>query len=163
MKKFELIPSDRDGMFRIKAVRDVAGLSTVYGRAQVFKYAHVSDSYVSGNAIVSDYAQLLDGAYVSDNAYVRDYAYVIGTHVAGNARVSGRARVSSIDDYIVFKNWWSSGRYFTWTRSDDMWSVGCFHGTGDELVAKAYKDSTLSGRGYERCVRYVQALLDESE
>ena len=78
--------------------------------------------------------------------------------VYGNAAVWGNAEVVNNADYIVFKNWWSSGRYFTWTRSNNMWQVGCFYGTGEELIAKAYKDSELSGREYERIVRYVEAI-----
>lgn len=39
-----------------------------------------------------------------------------------------------------------------------MWQVGCFYGTGKELIEKAYKDSELSGREYERIVRYVEAI-----
>ena len=78
--------------------------------------------------------------------------------VCGNANVCGDAKVTNNRDYIVFKNWWSSGRYFTWTRSNNKWSVGCFYGTGEELIAKAYKDSELSGREYERIVRYVEAI-----
>jgi hypothetical protein len=39
-----------------------------------------------------------------------------------------------------------------------MWKVGCFHGTGEELIAKAYKDSELSGKCYEASVRYVEEL-----
>jgi len=70
----------------------------------------------------------------------------------GNARVYGDA------DCIVFKNSWSSGRYFTWTKSNDMWRVGCFYGTGDELVKKAYADSELSGKCYEAYVELVAKL-----
>jgi len=65
--------------------------------------------------------------------------------------------------YIVFKNFWSSGRYFTWTRSNNMWRVGCFYGTGEELIAKAYKDSEKSGREYERVVRYVESILADEQ
>ena len=79
--------------------------------------------------------------------------------VHGNAQIFGDALVHSRNDYIVFKNWWSSGRYFTWTRSNNMWSVGCFYGTGDELVKKAYADSELSGREYERIVKYVESIV----
>ena len=39
-----------------------------------------------------------------------------------------------------------------------MWKVGCFRGTGDELIAKAYKDSELSGRCYEAIVRAQEAI-----
>ena len=75
----------------------------------------------------------------------------------------GDAIVCGDADYIVFKNWWSSGRYFTWTRSNNMWSVGCFYGTGEELIKKAYADSKKSGREYERVVKFVQSILEEEE
>ena len=81
--------------------------------------------------------------------------------VYGNAEVCGNAKVEKESDYIVFKNWWSSGRYFTWTRSNDMWSVGCFYGTGEELIKKAYSDSEKKGREYERIVRYVESIKSE--
>ena len=88
------------------------------------------------------------------NAKVFDSALVYG-----NAKISGSAEIKEDSDYIVFKNWWSSGSYFTWTRSNNMWKVGCFYGTGKELIAKAYKDSELSGREYERVVNYVEAII----
>ena len=78
--------------------------------------------------------------------------------VSGNAQVSGNARVKKTADYIVLKNNWSSGRYFTYTLSNKMWKVGCFYGTGEELIKKAYSDSELSGKCYEAAVRYVEAL-----
>ena len=92
-------------------------------------------------------------------------AWVYGSAwVYGDACVSDSARVSDSADYIVFKNWWSSGRYFTWTRSNNMWRVGCFYGTGEELIKKAYADSEKSGREYERVVKYVESILaDEKE
>ena len=83
--------------------------------------------------------------------------------VCGNAKVCGNAEVCGDADYIVFKNWWSSGRYFTWTRSNNMWSVGCFYGTGEELIKKAYADSEKSGREYERVVKFVQSILEDEK
>lgn len=83
-----------------------------------------------------------DNAWVSDNAWVFGDARVYGdAKVCGDARASGNARVCDNADYIVFKNFWSSGRYFTWTRSNNKWCVGCFYGTGVELIKKAYADS----------------------
>ena len=105
---------------------------------------------LSGNAWVFGDARVSGNAEVSGNALVFGYARVFG-----DARVSGNA------DYIVFKNWWSSGRYFTWTRSNNMWIVGCFYGTGKELIKKAYADSEISGREYERIVKYVEQLKQE--
>lgn len=78
--------------------------------------------------------------------------------VYGNAQVGGNAQVAEKEDYIVFKNSWSSGRYFTYTSTNKMWRVGCFYGTGEGLVAKAYKDSGLSGKCYAATVRYVEEI-----
>lgn len=76
----------------------------------------------------------------------------------GNAWVCGNAVIKSTEDYIVFKNNWSSGRYFTYTKSNKMWKVGCFYGTGEELIKKAYADSELSGKCYEAYVKLVEQL-----
>ena len=101
---------------------------------------------------------------VWDNARVWDNVKICGnTIICGNAEICGNAKVVNNTDYIVFKNWWSSGRYFTWTRSNNMWRVGCFYGTGEELIAKAYKDSELSGREYERVVKYVESILKDNK
>jgi len=78
--------------------------------------------------------------------------------VSGDAWVSGNAWVSGDADYIVFKNTWSSGRYFTYTKSNKKWRVGCFYGSGAELVEKAYKDSKKSGDFYKAHVDFVEKL-----
>lgn len=105
-------------------------------------------------------AWVYGNAKVYDNAFVCGDAEVCGdADVYGKAEVRGDAKVYKNSDYIVFKNWWSSGRYFTWTRSNKMWKVGCFYGNGEELIKKAYADSEESGREYERVVRYVENIL----
>ena len=136
----------------------------VYGDAQVLGNAQVFDNArVYGNACVFDNARVYGNACVFDNAEVYGNALVYdNAQVFGNARVFGDAQIKSARDYIVFKNWWSSGRYFTWTRSNNMWKVGCFYGTGEELIKKAYNDSEISGREYERIVRYVEEILEEN-
>ena len=121
----------------------VYGKALVCGNAKVFGKAEVC-----GNAVVCDKVRVFDDAFVYDNAIV-----------CGNAQVCGCAEIKNNSDYIIFKNWWSSGRHFTWTRNNNMWKVGCFYGTGKELIAKAYKDSEISGREYERVVNYVEAII----
>ena len=79
--------------------------------------------------------------------------------VFGEVEICGDAKVCDDADYIVFKNFWSSKRYFTWTKSNNMWKVGCFYGTGKELIEKAYADSETSGKEYERAVRYVESAI----
>ena len=134
-----------------------SGDAWVYDNAMVFDNARVDD-----NATVRDSATVFDNSEVYGDATVCENATVYGdAEVGGDAWVSGDARVYENADFIVFKNWWSSGRYFTWTRSNDMWRVGCFFGTGEELVAKAYEDSEESGREYERVVKYVESILKE--
>lgn len=44
-----------------------------------------------------------------------------------------------------------------------MWRVGCFYGTGKELIDRAYKDSKVSGREYERVVKYVEQIKRDSK
>lgn len=136
----------------------MCGNARVCGNAQVYGY-----TYVYGNSLVYGNARVSDNAYVYDNASVSDNARVWGNvRVYGNTNVCGDAEISTGSDYIVFKNWWSSGMYFTWTRSNNMWSVGCFYGTGEELIKKAYKDSELSGREYERIVKYVEEIRKDN-
>jgi len=227
-KKYELIPSDREGLFRIKALKDFGNVkkgdiggyvesegnlshdgncwiysdaivrdysvvmdnARIYGDALIQDNAIVwGDAVVCNNARVEDNAKVWGDVRISDKAQVRGFAQVWGdaavydnavvcghtevrdrtsVHdkaivrdnvvVIGNAEVCGDAIITSNKDYIVFKNWWSSGRYFTWTRSNNMWKVGCFFGTGEQLIAKAYKDSEEKGREYERIVKYVEIV-----
>lgn len=41
-----------------------------------------------------------------------------------------------------------------------MWKVGCFYGTGEELIAKAYADSKGKGDQYKLIVEYVERIKD---
>ena len=144
---------------------EVCDGARVYGDAMVYENAKVCcKARVYGNAEVYDNAQVSDNAEVFGNALVDDNSRVCGKAiVSGNAQVSGSAEIKDDSDYIIFKNWWSSGRFFTWTKSNNMWKVGCFYGTGEELIKKAYKDSELSGREYERVVKYVESMLRDTK
>ena len=148
----------------------------VYDNAKICDYAEVYGyARVRGNAKVCDNAMVYDNAKVYGNANVYGHAMVYdNANVYGHARIYGNAEIlakavvcgdaviTNKSDYILFKNWWSSGRCFTWTRSNNMWKVGCFYGTSNELIEKAYKDSKLSGREYERVVKYVEAILNNN-
>lgn len=106
------------------------------------------------------------GGWISKEANLSQVgnSWVTGNaRVTGNAHVTGNASVAKTKDYLVLKNNWSSGRYFTYTRSNKMWVVGCFYGTGEELIAKAYSDSELIGKCYEASVRYVEAIYETME
>ena len=150
----------------------VYGDAKIYDKAKIFENALLMDkarvygnSRIFGNAEVYGNSEILNDACVFDNARIYDNALIYdNAHIFGDAKVFGvaeiidNAEVSNIQDYIVFKNSWSSGRYFTWTRSNNMWRVGCFYGTGKELIEKAYNDSEESGRKYEKCVNFAEDL-----
>lgn len=166
-KKYELIQGSEiticggTTLMRIRALRDFGDVKkediggyvqseenlSHYGNCWVY-----NDARAYGDAIVFGDARVYGDARVCDNAIV-----------FGDARVFGDAEVEDALDYIVFKNWWSSGRFFTWTRSNNMWKVGCFYGTGEELIKKAYADSERSGREYERIVKYVEEILRDGQ
>ena len=157
---------------------EVHGFVVLYEHAEVFENAEVSGrvilsgyAKVGGDAKVSDHAKVYGNAKVIGESKVYDHAEVFcdtevsgsakvfgNVQVNGNALISGDAEVSELGDYIVFKNNWSSGRHFTYTRSNKMWQVGCFYGTGEELVKKAYEDSELSGKNYSLYVELVKNL-----
>ena len=152
----------------------ILGNTIVYNKAKIFGNARIFDNAVVcnnteiyDNAVICDNTMICDNAKVYGKAIVRgdseicDDAIICGNANIFNADINRNAKIASTSDYIVFKNWWSSGRYFTWTRSNNMWSVGCFYGTGEELIAKAYKDSELSGREYKRVVEYVESIIKE--
>ena len=163
-KKYELIPSDIEGLFRIKALKDFNDVKKgdIGGYIQSeYNLSHYGNCWIYDDAKVYDNAFVMGNARVCDNAKIGGKARIEGyTVIQGNAQIWGDAMISSDKDYIVFKNWWSSGRYFTWTRSNNMWKVGCFYGTGEELISKAYKDSEESGREYECIVKYVERILN---
>ena len=150
----------------------INGNVIITDEAQVYDNASIKDNaIIRGNAKVYGHAEIYGNSYIRDyveiyeNAIIKDWSHIYGkAKVSNYAVIFGNAQIKDvtireISDYIVFKNWWSSGRYFTWTRSNNMWNVGCFYGTGEELIAKAYKDSESSGREYERIVKYVESIL----
>ncbi|HEO0559984.1 TPA: hypothetical protein U9M81_001981 [Streptococcus agalactiae] len=131
MKKYELLKDD---------TIEVAG-KTLFRIKALISFKDIRKGEIGG------YVEAERNLSQSDNAWV-----------TGNARVSGNAWVETSNDYIVFKNNWSSFRWFTYTKSNKMWRVGCFYGTGDELIKEAYADSEESGRKYELYVNLVKEL-----
>lgn len=156
-KKYELTEEtfavDGHVLHRIKALRDFGDVrkGNIGGWIEdEDNLSHDDDCWVYDNAAVYGFATIYGNAKVCGDAEVNSYA-----------RICGDAVIKNMSDYIVFKNWWSSGRCFTWTRSNDMWIVGCFYGTGEELIKKAYNDSEEKGREYERIVKYVESIKQE--
>lgn len=130
----------------------VRGSARVYGKVWVFGYAQIyGDAEIYGDARVYESAQVYNHAQVHGDV-----------RLCGAAIICGDAQVGKSSDYAVYKNTWSSYRWFTYTRSNRKWKVGCFLGTGEELIAKAFKDGERSGRCYEAIVRAQEAIEREN-
>lgn len=102
-KKFELIKSDNEGLFRIKALRNFSDVKKgdIGGYVESeCNLSHCGDCWIYGNAIVRGNARVYDNAWVlgnakvSGNATIADAASVFGdARVFGNAKVRGNATV----------------------------------------------------------------------
>lgn len=162
---------------RVMHTSKIFGNASVKDNARVYYSAKIYDSaVVTNHAIISNYAEVFGNSQVRDTAivggharvcknsviiaqaFVDGFAFIENGEVYGPAHITGNAIISSLGDYMVFQNTWSSGRFFTWTKSNNMWKVGCFYGTGKELIEKAYKDSQRSGDCYKACVELVEKL-----
>ncbi|HGC9239160.1 TPA: hypothetical protein ACG52E_001868 [Streptococcus agalactiae] len=143
MKKYELLKDD---------TIEVAG-KTLFRIKALISFKDIRKGEIGGYVEAERNLSQSDNAWVTGNAWVCDDACV-----SDNAWVTGNAWVETSNDYIVFKNNWSSFRWFTYTKSNKMWRVGCFYGTGDELIKEAYADSEESGRKYELYVNLVKEL-----
>lgn len=144
---------------------------------------------ISGKVVMTDYARAMDKAILSGDIFMEDSVRVYGNArisgkvimtghacISGNAIVSGRnilmtgvetisgeARIHGNEDYIVFRTWWNSGRYITWTRSDNMWNDFSFHGTGKELLKAKAEEVRRSLEEYKALIRYVEGVLKRQE
>lgn len=145
---------------RVRNKAKVFGTAVICNKAQIYDNARI---YYQ--AVVQDHVKIFDNAKIYGYAIISDYAKVYKNAkiygyacVDGRAMICGDAVINSCEYYIVFQNFWSSGRYFTYTTSNKMWKVGCFYGTGEELIRKAYADNADKGWHYEQVVRYVEAV-----
>lgn len=155
-------------LHRIKAIKDFGDVKkddlggwietesnlSQFGNCWIYDNAIVCENAkVGDNAIVCGNAKVYGNAHVHGDVIIRDDAEVFGfADVFGLAYICGNAKIKSNKDYAVYKNTWSSGCYFTWTRSNNMWKVGCFYGNGEELITKAYEKSEKTGKCYAAIV-----------
>ena len=148
----------------------VCGYAKVYGNAQIDGYATVlGNAKVFGNAFVGDCVRVLGNANVYGYAIVEGITWVCGhAKVYGDSEVLGNNIIIRENDeikdnrsYLIFNNIWSSERQFIYVLSNQRWHVGCFDGTGEELIKKAYADSEQSGKMYELYVHLAEQVTKE--
>lgn len=138
-------------------IDDVAVIrsSEIRDNAVIKEAAILWESTVGGSTIIEGNARL-ENVRVPWRAAIKGECYLKNVDIWGEACIDGNAVIKSDLDYTVIHNFWSSGRPITYTRSNRMWTTGCFHGTGEELVKKAYNDSKEKGDQFKLLVRYVE-------
>ena len=146
---------------RVFGNSQVYGHSEIFGNADIFGNSQIYGcSKVYGNSEVGGNSQVYGCSQVYGHSKVYGHSEIFGhSKVYGNAEILCDALIQTKSDYIIFQNTWSSGRFFTWTRSNNMWRVGCFYGTGEELIEKAYQDSFKKGKMYEAYVKFVETTF----
>ena len=129
--------------------------SEIKGDSMVAGEAVIENSVLQGCTIVKGNAKLY---YVNvfGRSIIEDFATVTNVAIKGDACISGKVCIKNDLDYTVIKNFWSSDRIITYTRPNRMWRTGCFLGTGEELIKKAYCDSKVKGEQFKLLVEYVE-------
>lgn len=144
----------------------------VYGNANVFEFATIGEyakifgtAYAlgnarnRGNACVRGDARVTGDSIVYGDAIIEDYCVV-----RGNACIGGNVTLKKREDYVTFYEWWSIYNLtITWTRPNNMWRVGTFYGTAEELVKQAYEDHEKFGRQYEHFMKSIEAIIKEED
>ena len=149
----------------------------IFDEAKVFRKAKVSghvkvleNACIYGNAVVFGYvvisgnAKVYGNVRIYGNVSISDYAKIFGSlSINGYACIRGDANIKLTNDYAVFENIWNTSDYFTWTRSNNMWAVNHFYGTGKELIKRGYRSSELTGKCYEAIVKAQEEILKLSK
>lgn len=137
----------------------IFGNPCIYENVKVYERAKIYDlATLCGNSLIFGDAQIGGSVMVFGKAMISGHV-----EFTGNIKIGNNTIISKLGDYIIFTNWWSSGRSFIWTKNNNMYSVGCFDGTGEELIAKAYNDSKISGDNYKAIVDYVNNTVLKSK
>lgn len=163
----------------------VWGRAEVYGEAEVFNYAYIEGhAKVYGNAMVYGHAEVKGNAEVYGiakvfgNALVCDHVKVYGFGaICDRAEVTKDAEVTKSLDCIFFRSDWEKARWnkeiqvidnlvgdcLTYTHSNQKWHIGRFYGSGEELIAEAYKKDQQIGDWFKAHVEFVKTLHNIKE
>lgn len=105
------------------------------------------DAMVRGDALVTGAAEVSGSVRISGDVEISGDAKIIGdVEISGFAKISGDSVVSNQSDFIVFKHWFED-IYFTYTKSNKMWSVDVYYDSGwmvVEYLEKIERDEEFS-------------------
>lgn len=145
-----------------------------YIRSSFVMQGSLSDSIVENSSIkLSEvhtcniqYSYIMDCSLRSLNAYDSKLSKVNLNRVCVhefNLYSIGISEKDSLtitkENTIVFKNFWSSGRYFLYHIPTKCWYVGCFTGNSEKLLEKALADDKEKYEMYKKYVDFVQSLI----
>jgi len=186
-KKYELIPSNKEGLFRIRALRDFGvvkygdiggyveddnnlshdGDCWIYNDAQVYDNAKVSEhAQIGGNAKIYGNARIFRFARIFDNAQVCGDATI-----SSCVTVYGRAKIYTgyiieQSDHIVIGPIGSRNDFVTFFKVEDKIMVSLttcdFEGHICEFEnrVKEYHKKNRSGKQYLSSINYVKELFN---
>ena len=154
------------GNARVFGNAEVLGFVKVFDNAEIYDHAKIYDhvlvydyAQVHGKAEVFDNSQVFGDAIVFEHACIYDYVKICGrVNVGNHASIKGEITIKDKSDFFVFQNNWSNEIYFTYTKPNKKWKVGCFYGSGEELIKKEYRINKRSGQMYEKYVHFVESL-----
>lgn len=114
--------------------------------------------------MVYDYSLITHNVKVCGEAKVCSYSVIhdnveIFGGLIDSPIIRGDAVINETHDYLIFKTIWAYNKSVTWTRSNNMWTVGPFYCTTEEFIKNAYEESDIDGKCCEATVNYVKQLV----
>lgn len=130
----------------------------------IYRYSRIKDSGV--NKTNACHCDFYDCDVLESNAAMCSFNKVtlnrvnISEFTLISVALLGRGTLNiNKENTIVFKNFWSSGRYFLYHIPTKTWYVGCFKGNSEELLKKAIFDNEEKYEMYKKYVDFVQNMI----
>ena len=145
-------------------ISDSGCWSSIIDSSTIYNYSRIKDSGVSKttacncdfydcNILESNAAMCSFNKVTLSRVNISDFT-LISVSLLGH----GTLNINK-ENTIVFKNFWSSGRYFLYHIPTRTWYVGCFKGNSEALLRKAIADSEEKYEMYKKYVDFVQNMI----
>jgi hypothetical protein len=123
--------------------------------------SHGGNAWVYKDALVFEDAKICEDAKIYGNAWVYGNAKICeDAKIYGEADING-GNIIKNSDYIVFKNNLTSGRYYTYNFTNDIWIIGCFSGDTESLKGRLKENGNdLQKIEYNMAIEYVNKLKE---
>lgn len=144
--------------------------TSLYGHARILGNADISghvtvgvEAEISGNAKLSGRVDVRGEALVTDNADI--YFDKIreldeNLEIVGETYIGGDVVIRGWEDFMVFKESWDDGSWYTWTRADNMWRNYWYKLTEEQFIENMTKKGEMQRKIAEKFIETVH-LFDE--